>query len=89
MPMIKRGDLVEFTDKAYHDYPPADTSVIRYGIAIEDSPDSAASIQVKQADGSIVSARHIHAYAWAGWIPDGLEPLMAEFQDNSDWDDEY
>lgn len=80
---IKRGHLVEFTDTYYRDYPPVDTSAVRFGVAIEDETEHK-PIRVKIADGSIVVATYVHAYAWAGWIPDGLEEVLAEFEPATD-----
>lgn len=74
--MIKKGSMVEFTDKHYMNYPPEDTSVIKYGIAIED--ESNHTVKVKRGDGSIEVARYIHAYGWAGWVPDELQKLIEE-----------
>jgi hypothetical protein len=88
---VKKGDLVEFTKETYSlDYPPEDRSLILYGVAIKDeNPDG--SVQVEMADGRITMARNIHAYAWLGWIPDGLEEIYRELNLDShddDWDDE-
>lgn len=86
---IRKGNLVEFTDHFYTNYPPEDTSVIRYGVAIEDSGAAFRECKVKLASGLIVKAGYIHAYGWSGWIPDGLEEIYLALQsyeppDNSD-----
>lgn len=87
MTTIKRGDIVEFTDDYYQNYPPVDTSVIRYGVAIEDTSLDE-PVRVKVPDGSIVVAKYIHAHSWTGWIPEGLESIVEEFESASDgWDD--
>jgi len=78
MSRIKRGDLVEFTDAYYQHYPPSDASLIRYGVAIEDERAAGAPVTVKIADGSEVLASHIYSYAWAGWVPEGLEEILRE-----------
>ncbi len=74
---IHKGDLVEFTDKFIRDYPPTDTSVIRYGVAMADYPANV-PVLVKLADGKTVYAVHIHAYGWAGWMPEDLEEVWNE-----------
>lgn len=93
---IKRGDLIEFTDENYFDYPPADTSVIRYGVAIEDEQgvnprNGAPIVRVECADGSICLPRYIHASSWAGWIPEDLEPVAEKYApfEPCDDDDDY
>ena len=72
------GDLVEFTDRRYQHYPPKDTRVIRYGVAIEAENKEAGTVKVKLANGAEATAYHIYAYAWIGWIPDGLEDVYME-----------
>jgi hypothetical protein len=91
--LVRRGDLVEFADKRYTHYPPADTSLIRYGVAVEDQTVAGNPVKVALADRSTVRAWFIYSYAWAGWMPEALEPIWAElnpdtFQD-FDPDDEY
>lgn len=86
MSNINRGDLVEFTDKYYTDYPPKDTSVIRYGVAMENEQ-SDRTVKVALANGSWCIATHIHAYAWIGWIPEELEEVHAEINNYSLYDD--
>lgn len=74
---VKRGDLVEFTDHHYRNYPPKDISVIQYGVALDNEADEG-TVEVKLADGTTKFANFVHSYAWAGWIPDGLEPIWEE-----------
>lgn len=86
MPNIKRGDFIEFTDKHYQHYPPKDTSVIKFGIALEDT-DAIDNVKVRTKNGEEI-AKVIHAYAWAGWIPEELEEIyVKEFcPPDRDWD---
>ena len=83
---IKRGDFIEFTDEWYINYPPPDKSKIKFGIAIEDT-DSLDNVKVRTVEG-IETAKCIHAYAWAGWIPEELEEIYnKEFNDDGEaWD---
>lgn len=76
MSSVKRGDLVEFTNEHHMNYPPADESLIRFGVAIEDEYNGAVTVML--ADGSTARAIHIYAYAWMGWIPEGLEPILEQ-----------
>lgn len=71
MPGIKKGNPVEFTREYVRDYDIGDGE---YGIAIEDEA-ADKTVKVELADGSIYQARYIHAYAWAGWLPDDLEAV--------------
>src|SRR5688572_5121729 len=83
MAELKRGDLVEFTDNWYQHYPPVDTSVIKWGVA------TGKGNQVETVRG-IETAKHIHSYAWAGWIPDEIEPIWEKYHPElmaDDWDD--
>lgn len=84
---IKRGDLVEFSDRHYHNYPPADPSLIRYGVAIEDARTDNSPVRVETADGSIFTARYIYASGWAGWMPEDLESVYERI--NVDTCDEW
>lgn len=74
---IKKGNPVEFTRKYQRHYAMGDGE---FGIAVEDErPDG--SVTVELADGSKYLARHIHAYAWGGWLPEELEPAYAKYND--------
>jgi hypothetical protein len=70
---IKKGDCVEFTRKYYQSYPPADKSVVLFGIAIENEG-ADGEVKVETAKG-IEIAKYIYAYAWMGWIPEDLEAI--------------
>lgn len=87
MAFVQRGDLVEFTDAYQADYTMGDPTRARYGVAIEDSTSHDSAV-VKLADGSVVTARHIMAYAWSGWMPEDLEAVYAEVKGfDNDWAD--
>ena len=77
---IERGDLVEFTDRNYFDYPPKDTTVVRFGVAVETVVQSNLPIKVRVADGTEVLAYYIHASGWGGWVPPGLEPILEQIE---------
>jgi hypothetical protein len=83
---IKKGNPVEFTRNNPRVYTIGGGDG-EYGIAIEDERDDM-SVTVELADGSTYLARHIHAYAWAGWLPDDLEPIyMKHNPDTDDYED--
>ena len=72
---IKKGDPVEFTRQLVQNYKMGDGE---FGIAVEDQrPDR--SVMVELADGSKYLARHIHAFAWSGWMPEELEPIWEKY----------
>lgn len=74
MPGVKKGNPVEFTREHHQSYTIGGDDG-EYGIAIEDErPDH--SVMVELADGTTYLAKHIHAYAWGGWIPEELEPTF-------------
>ena len=77
---IKKGHPVEFTRKYAQHHTAGDGE---FGIAIEDErPDR--TVTVELADGSHYLARYIHAYAWAGWLPEELEPVWAKYHPESE-----
>ena len=80
---IKRGDLVEFTDYRYRDYPPQEVVMAKWGDSIQfgvalDNENEVGTVEVKMADGTTKYANFVHANGWAGWMPEGLEPIWAE-----------
>jgi hypothetical protein len=80
--VIKKGNPVEFTRKPCAHYTMGDGE---YGIAIEDErPDH--SVTVVLANGDTYLARHIHAYAWSGWLPEELESVFALHNPQYDFD---
>jgi hypothetical protein len=86
--MIRKGAFVEFTDEWYQSYPPADTSVIKYGICQEDTErELNHPVKVMRGDGTIELAHFIHAHSWAGWCPDELLKLYEDDSLENDWDD--
>jgi hypothetical protein len=82
---IKKGDPVEFTRqyKQHHTLGEGE-----YGIATEDER-SDHSVQVELADGSTYLARHICAYAWAGWLPENLEETHLKYNPPYQDDEDY
>jgi hypothetical protein len=81
---FEKGDLVEFTDEYYTYYPPSDTTKIKFGVVVEDTNDDSPRVMI--ADRSIVIAKIVYAYKWAGWIPEELEEIWEEFNpDDTDW----
>lgn len=74
---IKIGDPVEFTLGYYENYPPEDKSVIKFGIAIEDERQDR-TVKVRMADRTEIIVKYIHAYAWIGWLPEGLDLIQNE-----------
>lgn len=85
---IKRGALVEYTDKFYRHYPPQDTSVIKFGVSTG-GIDSSGNTLVENDKGIIEPARFIHASEWAGWMPESLEKIWEKYhpESESDWDE--
>src|ERR1700733_11893924 len=75
MSRIRTGNPVEFTREHRQNYTMGDGL---FGIAIEDER-ADGSVKVEMADGTIYHARHIHAYAWHGWLPEDLEPVYAKY----------
>jgi len=82
IPKIQKGNPVEFTrtQQRYHK-----TGDGEFGIAIEDERPNV-TVMVELADGSHYLARHIHAYAWGGWLPEELEPVYEKYNRGSDDD---
>ena len=78
MDKIKKGNPVEFT-RDYRQYYTMGTG--EYGIAIEDERLDR-SVTVELADGSTYLAKHIHDYAWMGWLPDELEKVRYKHNDS-------
>lgn len=72
---IEKGNLVEFTRVPKQSYTMGDGE---YGVAIEDERPNR-TVMVELADGSRYLARYIHAYAWAGWFPEELEPVFEKY----------
>ncbi len=79
---LKRGDMVEFTDEYYKNYPPKDESKIKFGICVEDEIQGK-PIKLKTKDG-IETPNHIHALKWGGWIPEELESVYEEMFPDTD-----
>ena len=79
--MVRRGELVEFTDDDYSHYPPVDASKIRFGVCIEDTDLSAGngSCRVEISSGEIVIANYVWTYAWSGWMPDDLLEIYHKY----------
>ena len=71
--MICKGQLVEFTDERKFHYTIGQEDAL-YGVAIEDRRKDG-TVMVEMADGTERTAVWIHAFAWGGWIPDGLEAV--------------
>lgn len=69
--MIKTGNPVEFTRSRSTNHQMGDGEI---GIAVEDERRDH-TVLVELASGETYLARHIHAYAWGGWLPDALEPV--------------
>jgi hypothetical protein len=90
---VKRGDFVEFTDFHHKSYPPADMSLVRFGVCVEPG-DWSNPVRVRLADGREVFANYIQSYAWSGWAPEGLEEVQEAIRcednpnDTSWWEDE-
>jgi hypothetical protein len=87
MSKVKKGNPVEFTRKHIQHYTMGDGE---YGIAIEDER-ADGSVKVELASGEIYLAKHIHAFAWGGWMPEDLEKVWIKHNppsfDDFDWDD--
>lgn len=81
MKRIQVGDPVEFTREHIANYTVGDGE---YGIAIENER-SDGSVMVELADGSTYLAKHIHAFAWSGWLPDDLEAVYNKYNDDFDY----
>jgi hypothetical protein len=79
---IKKGNAVEFTRDYRQNYT---MGTGEYGIAVEDER-SDHSVTVELKDGSTYRARHIHAYAWMGWIPEELEDAQMRHSPPDDYD---
>lgn len=73
--MIRKGDPVEFSREYIAHYIMGTGEI---GIATEDERVSG-SVTVELADGSTLLAVHIHAYAWAGWLPEELESVRMKY----------
>lgn len=84
---VKRGELVEFTREHVQHYDGKDAL---FGVATEDErPDG--SVEVEMGDGTKQVARHIHSYAWGGWIPEELEDVYDKYMPEEiiDWEDDF
>lgn len=83
---------VEYTDQHYAVYPPADKSVVKFGVCVEDfecGQMGPFTPKVRRGDGTEEKAKVVHFYAWAGWVPEELEDVFAEvngFGDDFDFD---
>lgn len=83
-----RGDLVEFTTAPVGvDYPPVGSPLVLFGVVVADTDDE--SPEVMMADRQVRRAVYVHSYGWAGWVPEGLDPILAEICGGgySDWED--
>lgn len=79
--VVKRGDLVEYTDH-YVQHFDQDTPGIKYGVAIKTVTAldlHREGVPVMRADGKVETANFVHSFGWAGWVPDGLEPILERF----------
>ena len=78
--MIRRGDLVEFTDEYQVSYDIGDPELARYGVAVEDELCSGNNILVETTKGvESVSLSNIQACSWVGWVPEEIEEILERY----------
>ncbi len=88
MSFVKKGNFVEYTDNYHQHYPPKDETLIKYGIAIEDSMSHDYAV-IETLNEGIKRVQHIHAYAWMGWTPDELQQLIERKPELWNYDSPY
>lgn len=80
---IQKGHPVEFTREYVSNYVVGEGE---FGIAVENERTDN-TVCVELADGTHYLAKHIHAYGWAGWIPEELEDAhsrLSPYENDSD-----
>jgi hypothetical protein len=91
MAVISKGDLVEFTrtpvlSGVYSVGKGEPGNPAEFGVAVLDSDGRVCKVEL--ANGVELSVRYIHAFGWAGWIPEGLEEAHARLN-NYDPDPDF